>query len=307
MVGEAGFHRWRDPQGLMYPAEIVVGKMQSTTSFQIVQLLRERIGQAREASDRLANRHILALDVACAYVARVRTPVAYLDYGFYHRCGRVPSSGVVLPVVTIQLYHLCEVGLSSKHIFNALAVEVEAVCRDLYAVLWRDAITQAGKELIRSFAVALPDCVGGNQLRFGVQGHKHPSVTELYRVAQLYIALLLSAECPDFIALNPLAAKILHSRVHQLYTALTCENKQAHDRVSVQPCNALCAANTGAFNQKLNRQKCTVFGNCHRTKQPRMFFGKGPAALRAAEPLQTIAVLTKLPASDVARGAFHVQ
>jgi hypothetical protein len=55
----------------------------------------------------------------------------------------------------------------------------------------------------------------------------------------------------------------------------------------------------------LNSQKCFVFRHCHRTEQPRMFFGVGFPTLRAAVSLQPIAVPPKFPASKVALEAFH--
>src|SRR5690242_9468648 len=93
--------------------------------------------------------------------------------------------------------------------------------------------------------------------------------------------------------------------VHQLYAAFARENKQTKNRVAMQSRNAFGTANAGALKQQLNRQKCTVFGNCHRAKQPRMFFRIGLPTLRAAESLQPITVLPKFPAPEVALEAFH--
>ena len=73
----------------MYPAEVVIREVQGTRRFVIVQLLREGIGQASESPDCHANREVLSLNVAGGDVARVWATIAYLDYGFYHRRGRV--------------------------------------------------------------------------------------------------------------------------------------------------------------------------------------------------------------------------
>src|SRR5947209_18150419 len=105
--------------------------------------------------------------------------------------------------------------------------------------------------------------------------------------------------------LHVLAMKILHSGFHQRYAPFTSKDEQAKNRVAMQFRDSLGTPHTGSLKQQLNRQKCTVFGNCHRAKQPRMFFGVGLPTLRTAEPLKSIAVLPKLPTSEFALGAIH--
>jgi hypothetical protein len=71
MIGQASFHRGGNAQRLVYPAEIVVCKMQRTSGLQIIEFLRERIGQSRKPADCLTHGHILPLDKASRDVARV--------------------------------------------------------------------------------------------------------------------------------------------------------------------------------------------------------------------------------------------
>jgi hypothetical protein len=211
----------------------------------------------------------------------------------------------VLPVIAVQLYHLREVGLSSENVLDSLPVKVESVSRDLEAVLWRDTAPQIRKELVRSFAVALPYGVSRNQLCFGVKGNEHPSVTHFRRVLSFNVALLFLAVSPDFIRLNPFALEILHRAFEQLYAALSGENEQSHDSVTVHTSDSLGTADTGSLNQELNSQKCFAFRHCHAAEKPRMFFCVGFATLRTAKSLQPIAVSPEFPASQVALGAFH--
>ena len=79
----------------MYPAEIIVRKMQSTSGFVIVQLFAKSVRQSRKPANLHPNREVLALDKAGAYVAQIGASVAYLDYGFYHPRRRVASSSAV--------------------------------------------------------------------------------------------------------------------------------------------------------------------------------------------------------------------
>ena len=50
MVRDAGFHRWRDAQGLVNPAEVVVHEVERDSVCVVLNFLRERVGQARRQS-----------------------------------------------------------------------------------------------------------------------------------------------------------------------------------------------------------------------------------------------------------------
>jgi len=289
----------------MYATEIVVGKMQSASSFQIIEFLRKGIRQSRKTPDCHSEGEVASLDETSRDVARVGPSIAYLDYRLYHRRRRVPSSRVVLPIIAVQLYHLREVGLTSEHVLDAFPVEMESVSRDLETVFWRDSVSQTGKKLVRGFAVSFAHGVCRDQLRFGINCNENPSVSDFRRILCFYVTLFLLHEAPQFITLNPLAFEILHCAFEQSYAAFSRKHKQSHDRIAVQASNSLCAANARAFNQQLNRQKCLTFGNCHRTKQPRMFFRVGLTTLRATKPSKSIAVLPEFPTSEFALGAIH--
>jgi hypothetical protein len=290
----------------MNAAEIVKRKMQRNSSLQIVEFLREGIRQTCKTSDCHPESEVASLDVTSRDVARIGPSVAYLYYRFDHRRRRVPTSRIMLAVIAVYFYHLREVGLSREDIFYAFFVKMESVSRDLKTVLWCDSITERGQKLISAFAVTFANRVRGNEFCFSINRNKNPSISEFHGVTEFYVALLLAAKTPQLIRLNSLAAKILHARFHQLYAAFSSTNQRAHDRVPMQARNALRAPNAGALNQQLNRQKCFIFRHCHCAEQARMFFRVRPAALRAAESLETIAVLPELPAFAVALEAFHV-
>ncbi|MGC2193731.1 MAG: hypothetical protein WA628_03580 [Terriglobales bacterium] len=211
----------------------------------------------------------------------------------------------MLPVIAVELYHLCEVSLSRKHILDTLPVEVKSVRGQLNAVFFCKPISKQSQELVCSSAVPLSDNVGGNQLRFGVNRNENPSISDFWRILRFYVTLFLLAERPDFIALNVGTAKIPHLRIHQRYAPLTSENQQSKDRIAVKVSNAFYTANTRSLNQELNRQQRLILRDCHRRKQPGVFLSIGLLALRTAKPLKAVAMLPELPAFDLARLAFH--
>ena len=80
-------HCGRDPQRFVNPAEVVVGEVQAVRGPQILPLLAERVRQPSESPHSHANREVLTLDIAGAYVARVGPSIAYFYYRLYDRAG----------------------------------------------------------------------------------------------------------------------------------------------------------------------------------------------------------------------------
>lgn len=289
----------------MYPAKIVVGEMQLTGCFQIIELLRKSIGQPRKTADCLPHRKVLPFDETGRDVAHVWPPIPYFYYRLYHRRWRVPTSAVMLSVVAVYLYQLCEVCLSRKNIFHAFAVEVKPIGRDLQAMFGGHTVAKGRQESVSSFAIALANCVRRNQFCVGINRHEDPSIPYFWRVLCFYMTLFLLAERPDFIRLNPFAGQVLHLGFHQSYATFASQHQQTHNRIAVQSGDPFSTPNAGSFDQELNCQHAFIFGNAHRAKQPRVFFGECLPALSATETLKAIAMLSKLSASDLALRAIH--
>ena len=305
VIGEAAFHRRSHAKALVYPAEVVIGEMQGARGFQIIQFLRESVGKASKAPNRLAHREILALYETGGDAAHIWASIAYFYYCLNHRSGRVASSGVVLPVISVQLYHLGKVSLSGKNVLNIFPVEVESIGCDLDAVFFRHPVAKRSEELVGSSTVPLPNSVGGDQLGFCINSYEHPSITDFGRIFRFYVALFLCNECPDFVALNVFASQIPHLGIHQSYTPLASKNQKAEDRIAVQSGDSLRTANAGAFDEQLNCEQRLVFGNGHRREQSDMIFGVRPTALGATKAAKTVAMLAVLATFAVACWAIH--
>lgn len=289
----------------MNTAPIVVSEMQGTGSLQIIQFLAVAKSQTRKTLERLPNRQVLPFDVAGRNVPRVRSAISDFYYRLTQGSGRVAASDIVLAVIAKYLYDLREIRLSREDVFDTLAVEVEAVCGQLEAVFFRNAIPQHRKKLVRCLSRPLPNGVCGNQFRVRIHGDENPSIPKLWGILRLYVTLLFSTETPDLISLDSSAAKSAQLFIHQLRAALTSENEEPEDGIAVHLRNALCAANARAFQQKLNCQQRFVFLNCHAAKQTRAAFSVGFGALTATKTPQTVALLPKLHAFDAASWAIH--
>ena len=107
-------------------------------------------------------------------------PSRIFNYRLNHRSRGVPTRRIVLAMIAIELYHLCEVGLSRKNVLDSFPIEVESISCDLEAMLLSDPLTKHREELIGGFAVALADSVSRDQFCFGINRNEHPSITDLW-------------------------------------------------------------------------------------------------------------------------------
>jgi galactose-1-phosphate uridylyltransferase len=62
VIRQTRFHRGRDTKSAVYATEVLVREMNRKRQFQVVQLFRERISQARKAAKLHPHGQVLALD-----------------------------------------------------------------------------------------------------------------------------------------------------------------------------------------------------------------------------------------------------
>src|SRR5271166_6485828 len=117
----------------MNAAEIIEREVQSDSSFQVRQLLTERIGKPRKAPHRLPHGEIAALYKTGGDVRFVGPSVNDSGYDLRDSWWGVPRFGAVDVPIPEQLNQLSEVAASSEYALNR-AVEVIAVRGDLEAI-----------------------------------------------------------------------------------------------------------------------------------------------------------------------------
>jgi hypothetical protein len=107
----------------MNTAEIVIGKMQSDSGFQMGQFLAISQRQARNALDCLPHGQVLPFDKTCRDMLRIGIAHSHLGYNPRDAWWRVPRfGGIELAIVTKHFRKLCEMRICPKRFGNALAV-----------------------------------------------------------------------------------------------------------------------------------------------------------------------------------------
>jgi len=192
MIGNSSFHRGSNAQRFMNPPEIVIREVQSNGSFQVVELLRERIGEARKPSHAHSHGEVLAFYEASAHVFLVRFTLSDLGYNLDDWAWGVFGFAVVLAVISVEFYELGKVHIRAKRPLNGVHVEPESVRGDLDSVF--DSLCQIINESRGSASCPLADCEGQNQLGFGINGHENPLIAKLTGIVSADAALLLETE-----------------------------------------------------------------------------------------------------------------
>src|ERR1700733_11127948 len=129
----------------MDAAKVVIGKMNRNRQSQVVQLLRECIGQARKSSHRHAHVQVLALDKTGRNVAGARVPDADLGYKLRDSWWGVPPFRIIeLTVIPEQFNELREVNIQTKHFLDHFGVEMESIGGELHLI--GESLVQVGDE-----------------------------------------------------------------------------------------------------------------------------------------------------------------
>jgi hypothetical protein len=120
-------HRGSNAQTRMHAAEVVIREVQSDGSFQMRQLLAERIGKPRQSPHLHSYGQVLPLDVRRANVLRVRIASPHLGYNLDDWAWGVPPSRIMLPVVAVQLHQLREIYVQPKAVRHSSSVKIDGL------------------------------------------------------------------------------------------------------------------------------------------------------------------------------------
>lgn len=284
----------------MNAAEIVVGKMRSYSGSQMRQLLAERIGEARETAHRHSHRQVLPLYERRADVLRIGIAHSDLGYNLRDWAWGVPPFGTFeLPMVK-QLHKLREVYVQTKAHGNHSGVMIQSIGRELNGR--GEAFVQVPKKRCRGFLRPLANKERRHQFGLLVNRHEYPLVSDLGRIALSNVPSFLLNERPDFVNLQIPGLDSAHPFVHQSGAAFTSDEQKPHDRISIDSCEPLGAADRAAFQEAMQRTHSRIRARSHRAQRGLgLRFGKRCTAGLAAPSLN--AALTEVTRSVCRSGA----
>jgi hypothetical protein len=241
----------------MNAAEVVICEMQGDSSFQVRQLLAERVCEPRKSPHRHSHCEVLPLHERRADMVGIGIALSDLGYNPRDAWWGVPRFGAVeLPVVAKYFRELGEVHVCSEALRDGHGVMVQSVRRELHAV--GKALIQVPQESPRIGAYALADAKRRHQLGFRVNRNVNPLVAKLGRVRAPHVAPLFPDVAPNLINLQIPGAEVSHSRVHQSGAALASDNEQTHDCVPIQAREPLCGSDRAALKKAMQRTLCCL-------------------------------------------------
>jgi len=251
MVTNASFHRGCDSERLMYSAEVIVHEVKRQRVFMILNFLRERICQPREASHVHPHGEVLPFDVASRNVI----PVGFSNNRGCNRADtlrRAVSSLCALRFVPVQFDQHRVVNLSSKSQVHGSQVSAMAVCGQLNAI--GETRSEVGHEVLRVPSIAPTHSPARNNL--GVSAVCRPSliatVTELAAQIGRNILFLRVAERPNFIALDSLTRQVAQGLVLIFRACLSNLRQQFNNGVLCNARHSHRGANRIALNKSGN-------------------------------------------------------
>jgi len=176
MIRQPSFHRRSDAQGFMNTAKIVIREVQRTSRFQVFDFLAESVGEARKPSHHHSHGQILPFDMAGADSLRIGVALHDLGYNLEDWAWGVFRRAVMLAVIAVQLDKLREVHVRTESLFDGLNIESEAVRGDLHPLC--ETLGKIVYECLRGSSRPLANGEAGNELCYGVNCHKNPSIAK---------------------------------------------------------------------------------------------------------------------------------
>jgi hypothetical protein len=206
MIANPCFHCWRNAQGLMYSAEVVIHVMERDRVLQVFQLFAKRISQSRESAHRHSHRQILTLGVAGRNVVVVWVAA---DNGFasaHANAGTVSSFQCSRRIAEDFVQH-CVVDLGSEGLVNCNQVGFVSISRQLNAI--GETLLHIAQKVIARCRVSRPDEPARDKFCVSIERNPSPNIATAFDLLlQRAIFLLRINKRPNLIALDSAALEI---------------------------------------------------------------------------------------------------
>ena len=248
MLADARFHSWSDSQGLMKPYEVVVHMEQRDHGDVMIQLLAERIRQAREAPHVHPPVEILSFHVRRANVRVIRCADDVDTLGAQTLCRAV----ALLPfrIVAVDLHQLRVVNSLRERIRNGYQIHLVPVRGQLDSI--RQTAFNVLKERSRTPGIPSSYHPRNHELGLSFNRGKCPNVSASPRFHLFGGDVLFFAadKRPDLIDLNAFRGNVADNAVLVISTSRADADQEPKDSAFRHARQSDGGANRAAFNKR---------------------------------------------------------
>ena len=292
VVGQTGLHCGRDAKRLMHAAEVKESHVQMNGGCQMFERLAESQTQSRKAPKVRPNAQVCAFNVTGTDVFEFRVSADWDRDNRFCRGGVVPFRAfrIGLPV---ELEQLSEVNVRSESFFDCRNIPAQAVRRDLKSA--DNALAQVADKFVSTDSDALPDVVGQDHLRFGINRHPDVLVSPLLRDIPVQVGFLGVNERPKLISLHIQGVNVSHAAIEQVSSLAPDREKERENRAVVDSRGAGDGANTHTFKQETDDLRGLLSRNVVPSKRFVARFRKCGVTSGAAITLDSVASVESEP------------
>lgn len=273
----------------MDAAEIVMSKIDTNGSLEVLQFAGEADAQPRESAKLSSHREILPFDETGRNVFRVGITDSDFGYNLREAWWGVPRIGSIeLPEIAKQLAQLREVHVATKRCFDRFPIERKGISSQLNFPAIQP-VSEIADEFVGLLAGTLTDQKRGNQFGVCIERDVNPLITKFDGIAFSDVPLFFHQERPKFVRLNTSTGQVLHALVPEFFALPSGHDEQTHDGIPIQARDTLSAPNRAAFqetadrlNGKLRARKTRVSRQFHVRFAEGRFTGKAAPSLNPA-------------------------
>jgi len=276
----------------MHAAKVEKSHVKIHGGAQVFERLAESETQPREAPQMRPHAQVRSFDMASADVFEFRIAADWdRDNGLYVS-GVVPFRPFRIGF-PVEFQELREVNVRAESFLDSGNVPTQAVRRDLKSSDYP--LAQVADKFVRARRNALPDVVGQDHFRFGINRHPHVTVAPLFRRVAVKVPFLRVNESPKLIRLNVVRADIPNLIVEKIPALLSDCKEQRENRALMRSRYAGYGANAHSFQQERDDLAGLLSRDVAPSKRLVARFRERSLASRAAIPLDSMASVESEP------------
>jgi len=256
MIRNPSFHRWRHPQGLVNPTEVVMHVMESESVFQVLNFLGKGVGQSSEPAHRHTHRQILTLDKTGRNVTAVGISANCSPNRASAFSGRISRLRSFSLQRIVELYQHRVINFSPESCVNSIEICAMPVCCQLNAAC--QPRFQFKHEVVSRRDVASPNVPRWDKFGVRIESNPCPNVSAAFNFLLNRAILFLGVNVrPNLVTLDSFARQIAKRFVLIFRAGASKITEKLHHSSAVNAGHSRNSSQGIALNQ--GRDNCLSF------------------------------------------------